>query len=143
MSLSCSSTNPGGNFESGRVHIKEDLQIKCGYKGNTNTYPEFARRCGPIVNPIIKAVPESTYLTNKMTSAANCKITHINNTTSEQNTISKQINAINCSTSPFNADNRFSQYYRNNPVPCPLLFPEYINATQPKLSLNTCILPSF
>ena len=144
MSLSCGTTNPGGNFESGRVQIKEDLQIRCGYKGTANSYPPLQVPCGPVIKPIVAAVPESTYLANKMKNAANCKITDVSKstTTSEQNTIDRQRYAVNCSVSQFNADTRFSKFYRSNPAPCPPIPSEYVNANQPKPSFNNCLPPT-
>ena len=144
MSLSCGSTNPGGNCESGRVQIKEDLQIRCGYKGTANSYPPLEVPCGPVIKPRVPAVPESTYLANKMIAGANCKITVISNssTTSEQNTIDKQKNTVDCSKSLFNADTRFSKFYRSSPVPCPPIPAEYLNANQPKPSFNNCLPPT-
>jgi hypothetical protein len=144
MSLSCGSTNPGGNTESGRVQIKEDLQIRCGYKGTANSFPPLEVPCGPVIKPIVPGVPESTYLANKMIAGANCKITVVRNlaTTSHQNTIDKQKNTIDCSKSLFNADTRFSKFYRSIPAPCPPIPPEYINATQSKPSFNNCLPPT-
>ena len=144
MSLSCGTTNPGGNCESGRLQIKEDLQIRCGYKGTVNSYPPLEVPCGPVIKPIVAAVPESTYLRNKMKNAADCKITVVSNSaiTSEQNTINKQKYDLNCSASQFNADTRFSKFYRNNPPPCPQIPPEYLNANQPKPSFNNCLPPT-
>ena len=122
-----------GDFSSNLTQKRENAAIRCGYRGITNRYPcRYNSICGSLPKQILSAVPESIALANKI---ENCKKIEVDTKakTGQQYTRNLQLNAQACSE-----NDRFSQYTRKFPPPCPELSSEFINSTSPKPSFNTC-----
>ncbi len=129
-----------GNFSSGLTQQRQDAAVRCGYRGIVNRYPGGGASCPKVYQPAGNAVPESVLLAKREADRfTNCgSVIGKVALTGQQYTRSLEKSVAECVSSQLSGDQRFAQYERKFPVPCPPTPAEQLNSTLPKPTFQDC-----